>query len=114
MNDTLLLVLASVFLLFLLFILLFIFKGRTEINLKGEDAVLKYPLSTKRINLPTELESWKVQRTYYLRLGVFYTIIMRLKRGKQLMVSSRFNQSNYNQLYSHLNSHFRERRTKDE
>lgn len=114
MSETLLLILASIFVLFLIFVFLFIFRGKTEINFEGQEIILKYPLSTKRINLDEELEKWKIQRTYYLRLGVFYTIIMRLKRGKHFMVSSRFNQENYNQLLNHLTTHYRQRRAEDE
>lgn len=114
MSETLLLVLASILVLFLIFIFLFIFRGKTEITFEGQEVILKYPLSTKRIHLAEELETWKIQRTYYLRLGVFYTIIMRLKNGKHLMVSSRFNQENYNQLLSHLTTHYKQRRLEDE
>lgn len=114
MSETLLLVIVSILVLFLIFILLYFFRGRTEINIEGEEAVIKSPSGTKRINLTEELKGWKVQRTHYLRLGVFYTIIMRLKNEKHLMVSSRFNQENYNRLFSHLNTHFSERRKKDE
>lgn len=113
MNETLLLVLASILILFLVLAVLFIFRGRAELTLEEHTLILKYPLSTKRINLRQELESWKIQKANYLRLGIFYTILIHLKNGKHVMLSSRFNQSNYNLLYKHLSLNFPDRRIEE-
>ena len=108
MSSTIIVALASVILLFLIFIILFIFRERVEVSLEENNiVVLNYPFSKKRIDLNKDLVSWKVQQAYYLRMGVVYSINMLLKNGRRIAVSSRLNSENYNLLYSHLSSRFK-------
>ncbi|WPP51185.1 hypothetical protein [Catalinimonas niigatensis] len=110
MDTTLLIVVTCIILLLLLMPLLFFVRRRVDIGLEDDVLILKYPLSTKRIDLDKELEHWKVQQAYYLRWGVFYSINMMFKNGKQRNISSLFNQGNYALLYDFLNSRFKDRR----
>lgn len=109
MDSTLILVLTSIILLFLLLPLLFFLRRRVELSLEGDTLVLHYPFNTRRIDLDKELENWKVQQAYYMRWGVFYSISMQLKDGKQVAVSSLFNQSNYDLLHNLLYTKFKDR-----
>lgn len=110
MNTTLILVIASILIMFLIFPLLFFLRRRVELSLDGDILVLNYPVSDKKIDLERELLNWEVEQAYYIRWGIFHAIKMRFKNGKQLAVNSLFNQSNYDLLFSHLNSKFKDRR----
>jgi hypothetical protein len=72
--------------------------------------VMKYPLSTKKINLESELQSWEVQKAYYLWWGEFHAVHMLFKDGKQRNISSIFNQSNYDLLHQFLDDRFKGRK----
>ena len=113
MNSTLLLILASIAILFILFMVLYIVWERAQVSLEDHILVLKYPLSQKRIDLDKELKSWKVQEAYYLRLGMIYSINMLFRDGKRVQVSSRLNQESYDRLYEYLDNHYSNRRTED-
>lgn len=102
-------VVASILLLILLFPLLFYLRRRVELRLENDMLVLEYPLSTKRIDLETELQHWSIQSAHYIRWGFFSSIIMVFKDGRRVTVSSMFNQKNYDLLYKHLSSRFPER-----
>lgn len=110
MNTTLIVVITCVILLLLVLPLLFFVRRRVDLSLENDILIMKYPLSTKRIDLDKELRSWKVQQAYYLRWGTFYSVNMLFKNGKQRNVSSLFNQSNYALLYGFLDSRFKNRR----
>ena len=113
MSTTLIVVLASIVLFFLLFILLFAFRERVEVGVEEDVLLLNYPFSKKRIALKKELKSWKVQQAYYLRLGQVYSINMLFRDGKRAAVSSRLNEENYDLLYDYLSSRYPDRREKD-
>lgn len=110
MSNTLIVVIASIVVLFLLLPFLFLFRRRVDLELEGDVLILNYPLTTKKIDLNKELKSWELQRAAYFRLGAFYAITMRFKNEKRVMVSSLLNQENYNLLFRHLNSRFKDRR----
>lgn len=110
MSSTLILVLASIILLFLFLPLIFFLRRRVELSLEGDVLILKYPFTTRRIDLDKELENWNVQQAYYMRWGVFYSISMLFKNGKRIAVSSLFNQNNYDLLFHLLDSRFKNRR----
>jgi hypothetical protein len=110
MNSTLILVVSTIIILFLLLPLLFLFRRRVDLDLEGDVLVLKYPLTEERIDLQKELESWKVQRAFYIRWGVFYSITMHFKSRKSIAVSSMFNQNNYSLLFAHLNKRFQDKK----
>jgi hypothetical protein len=113
MSSTLILVVTTIIILFLLLPLLFLFRRRVDLSLEGDVLVLKYPLTDKKIDLQKELESWEVQRAFYIRWGVFYSINMRFKNRKSIVVSSLFNQNNYSLLFSYLNERFKGKRKGD-
>lgn len=110
MDTTLTLFLTCIVLLLLVAPLLFFVRRRVDISLEDHVLVLKYPLRTRRIDLDKELEHWKVQEAYYLRWGVFYSVNMMFKDGKQRNVSSLFNQANYATLYDFLNKRYLSRK----
>lgn len=110
MDISLTLIIASIVLLFLLFLVLFIFRERVEIQVADDMLLLNYPFRKKKVRLEKELVSWELQQAYYLRLGNIYAINMQLESGKQLSVSSRLNQENYERLYQHLQQHYPEKR----
>lgn len=113
MNSTLIIVITCIILLLLLLPLLFFVRRRVDISLEEDILVLKYPFSTKRIDLDKELVHWRMQQAYYLRWGVFYSVNMMFKNGKQRNVSSLFNQSNYDLLYQFLERRFISRKKPD-
>lgn len=113
MSNTLILVVASILLLLLLFPLFFFVRRRVELSLEGDELILDYPFTSKRIDLEKELESWRVQQAYYLRWGLFYSIDMQLKNGKHIAVSSMLNQANYDLLHKHLRNRYSDRRKPD-
>ena len=110
MDSNLIMILASIFLLFLIFPFLFFVRRRAELRLEENILILEYPISTKKIELENELESWGVEKSYYIRWGVFYSVTLLLKSGKRVVVNSLLNLKNYDLLYEHLSSHFPERR----
>ncbi len=110
MNSTVILILASIILLLLIFPLLFFLRKRVELRLENDILYLDYPLSTKKIDLSKELYSWNVQKSYYIRWGMFHAITIRLKNGKRVAVNSLFNQENYDRLYARLSSNFPDQR----
>jgi hypothetical protein len=110
MSSTLILVVTTIIILFLLLPFLFLFRRRVDLGLEGDVLVLKYPLTDRKVDLQEELESWEVQRAFYIRWGVFYSINMHFKGRKSITVSSLFNQSNYSLLFSHLNERFKAKR----
>lgn len=111
MSDILVLILASVILLFL--VGLFFFSLRRRLTLKPEEdkLLIRYPFKTREIALDKELESWKVDKNYYIRWGLFYSISMKLNNGKYLSVDSLFNQNKFDAVYSYLTSRFQEKRS---
>lgn len=113
MNTTLILVVASILLLSLLLPFFFFVRRRVELSLDGDDLILEYPVSSRRISLDKELESWRVQKAFYIRWGTFYSINMQLNNGKHVTVTSMLNQDNYNLLFKHLRNYYSERRTAD-
>lgn len=110
MNDLSILILTSIVLLFIIFPLLFFLRKRVELKIEKDKLILEYPLSTKEIDMKKELESWSVERYYYIRWGVFHSITMIFKNGKRLAVNSLMNQENYDLLYDYLASRFQERK----
>lgn len=110
MNTTLLIVITCIILLLLVVPLLFFVRRRVDLNMEDDVLVMKYPLSTKKINLESELQSWEIQKAYYLWWGEFQAVHMRFKNGKQRNISSIFNQSNYKLLYQHLEDRFKSRK----
>ena len=110
MNSTLILLLTTIVLLILIFPLLFFLRRRVELKIEEETLLLQYPLSTKRVDLLHELESWSVEKAYYIRWGIFHSLSLKFKNGKKLAVSSLMNQGNYDLLYNHLADRFPERR----
>lgn len=110
MSSTLTLVVVSIVLLSLLLLLLYFFRRRVALSLKEDTLILEYPFKTRRIDLEKELKSWEVQKAYYIRWGIFYSINMLFKNGKRVVINSLLNQSSYNLLYDHLNSRFKDRR----
>lgn len=113
MDSTLIVVLASIVIFFLLFIILFLFRERIEVQLEDDSLLLRYPFKKRKIQLNKELISWKVQEAYYLRLGMVYSINMLLSDGRRIALSSRFNHDNYEKLYNHLSSHYPRKREAD-
>ena len=112
MNNTLLLILASIILLFLIGLFFFFFRRRVVLKPEEDQLLIKYPFKTKEITLDQELESWQVNKTYYIRWGIYYAVSMKLKSGKQLSVDSLFNQQKFDLLYNYLSSRFQERRNR--
>ncbi|WP_224999125.1 hypothetical protein [Cesiribacter sp. SM1] len=114
MSSTVLVLIVSIVLLFIILIFLFIFRTSVEIKLENENIlVLKYPLTTKRVNLEQELENWKVQKAHYIRWGIVHSINMLFRDGKRVNVNSRFGQHNYELLHNHLSSRFPNREVPD-
>lgn len=113
MSSTLTLVLTSIILLLLLLPLMFFLRRNVALSVEDDILILKYPFTTRSIDLDKELESWKVQQAYYMRWGVFYSISMLFKNGKRIAVSSLFNQNNYDLLYNLLDSRFKNRKKPD-
>lgn len=114
MSNTLILVVASIILLLLLLPLFFFVRRRVELHLDGDELILDYPFTSRRIMLDKELESWRVQQAYYMRWGTFYSIDMQLKNGKHVAVSSMLNHDNYTLLFQHLRNYYSERRKPEE
>lgn len=110
MSNTLIVVIASIVVLFLLLPFLYFFRRRVDLELEGDVLIISHPFSTKRIDLNEELKSWEVQQAYYIRMGAFYAINLHFNNGKRLAVSSVMNQENYRLLFNHLNSRFKDRR----
>lgn len=110
MDTTLTVALLSIALFFLLFILLFLFRERVEVQVENDCLLLRYPFKKRKISLDKELVSWKVQEAYYLRLGMIHAINMLLKNGKRIAINSRLNQENYDRLYDYLSSNYKNRR----
>ena len=110
MNNTLLLILASIILLFLIGLFFFFFRRRVILKPEEDQLLIKYPFKTKEITLDKELESWKVNRTYYIRWGIYYALSLKLNNGKYLSVDSLFNQNKFDSVYSYLSSRFQEKR----
>lgn len=113
MSNTLILVIASILLLLLLFPLFYFVRRRVDLRLDGDELILDYPFTSRRINLEKELDSWQMQQAYYLRWGLFYSIDMKLKNGKHIAVSSMLNQENYDLLQKYLRKRFSDRRKPD-
>ncbi len=110
MSSTLILVISTIVILLLLLPLLFFFRRRVDLGLEGDVLILKYPLTDKKIDLQQDLESWEVQRAFYIRWGEFHSINLRFKNRKSLAISSLLNQDNYDLLFTHLNERFKEKR----
>lgn len=112
MSDSLLIITTSIILLLLILLLVYFLRRNTDINIQGSILVLKKPFRSQKIDLEKELDRWSTQQ---LRLilwgGIIYGISMRFKSGKQLTVSSRFNQETYQRLYQVLESKFQDRKT---
>lgn len=106
MDTTIIVVLASIVIFFLLFIMLFLFRERVEVQLEENSLLLRYPFKKRKVALDKELMSWKVQEAYYLRLGMVYSINMLLQDGRRIAISSRFNHENYEKLFDYLKSHY--------
>lgn len=109
MNTTLSLVLISAALLFLIFLFVYFFGERMNVVPEEDLLIVKKITKEKKISLKQELESWKLQEAYYLRWGRVYAINMLFKDGRRKAMSSRFNQSNFDLLYQHLNKHYKNR-----
>jgi hypothetical protein len=115
MSSTLLVIIVSIILLFIVVIALFVFRTSVEVALENKDIlVLKYPLTTKRIDLEQELKNWKVQKAHYIRWGIVYSVNMLFRDGKRVNVNSRFSQHNYELLHNHLSSRFPNREVADD
>lgn len=114
MNPTLLIVITCIVLLLLIVPLLFFVRRRVDLSMENDVLVMKYPLRTKKINLDSELQSWEVQKAYYLWWGEFHAVHMRFKDGKQRNISSIFNQSNYKLLHQYLEREFKSRKKNTE
>ena len=114
MDTTLIVVLLSIGLFFLLFVMLFLFRERVDVQVENDCLLLRYPFKKRKIELNKELVSWKVQEAYYLRLGMVYAINMLLKNGKRVAINSRLNQENYDRLYEYLSSTYKNRREWEE
>lgn len=113
MSDSLLIVTTSIIILLILLLLAYFLRRNTEITVEGDTLVLTKPFKSKKteIDLEEELDQWSTQQ---LRLilwgGVIHGVGMRFKSGKQLSVTSRFNQETYQRLYQLLESKFQERK----
>jgi hypothetical protein len=114
MNSTLIVVFLSIAIFFLLFILLFLFRERVEVQLDKNILLLKFPFKKKRLDLENDLVNWKVQEAYYLRMGMVYSINMLFRSGRRVAVSSRLNHENYERLYEHLSSQYPGRQVYEE
>ncbi|MDF9797446.1 hypothetical protein OKW21_002709 [Catalinimonas alkaloidigena] len=110
MDSTLLIVITCVILLLLIVPLLFFVRRRVDLSTENDVLVMKYPLSTNKIDLNSELQSWELQEANYLWWGKFHAVHMIFKSGKQRNISSIFNQSNFDVLYRFLESRFAERK----
>lgn len=113
MNSTILLILATIVILFLFLLLMYWLRRSASLSLEGDTLVIKHLFGSQRIDLSQELENWKVQKAYYLRWGEFYSINMLFKSGHRRAVGSSFNQDNYKLLYHHLSTHFGQKQVPD-
>ena len=113
MSSTLTLVLASIIILFVIFIFVYTVGERAEVVPEEDLVIMKKPFKERKIQLDRELVSWKIQQAHYLRWGYVYSINMLLKNGKRIAIGSRFNQSNFELLYDHLSSRYKNREEPD-
>lgn len=114
MSSTLTIILASIVVLFLLFLLFYSVWERVEVVPEEDLVLVKRPFREKRMELNKELVSWKLQQAHYLRWGIVYSINMLFKNGRRVGVSSRFNQDNFDSLYDHLSSRYKKRQEADQ
>lgn len=113
MSSTIIVVLLTIGLLFIVLLLIFFLRQGTSLRLEGDSLVVKSLFRTEHIDLSQELENWKVQKAHYLRWGEFYSINMLFKQGNRKAVGSLFNRESYSVLYHHLNSHFKNKQVAD-
>lgn len=113
MNATLILVIASIVILFLLFLGLLLFRERTELHVEQDRLLVKKPGSNKSYALDQELINWKVQQAVYLRWGRVYSLNLLFKNNRRVGINSRFNPEGYSQLYDYLKRHYEHRRVED-
>lgn len=109
MDSTIIVVFASIAIFFLLFIMLFLFRERVEVQLEKNELLLKFPFKKRRLDLEKDLVNWKVQEAYFLRMGMVYSINMLFRNGRRVAISSRLNHENYERLYEHLSSQYASR-----
>lgn len=93
--------------------LLFFSKRSTDVRLKGDVLVLRYPITKEEIKLSEELKSWNLQEARFLRLGKIYSINMELNSGKWRSVGSRFNAESFKDLFQYLENNYGEIRKAD-
>lgn len=88
--DYLIIILISVFIVFLLVsVLLIDTKTSNKISRKGNKLTLWHPLKKEEIDLEKDLKSWNVQRLNLLWRGRFYALNMELKSGKWKKIYTR-------------------------
>ena len=115
MNDTLLVIITSIILLLIVFLIAHFLRRNTAISLQENTLVLSksFKRQKEEINLQEELDQWSTQQ---LRLifwrGTIHGISMKFKSGKQLNVTSRFNQEAYQRLAPLLESKFQHRKVR--
>ncbi len=102
METAIAIVIASIVLFLIVTPLLFFSKRSTDVRLKGDLLVLRYPFTKEEINLSEALKSWHLQEAHFLRLGKIYSLNMELNSGKWKHVSSRFNAESFNLLFHYL------------
>ena len=106
MDSMLILIIATIIILFILFLLVFAFREQITVEPKEDRLLLRHPFKKRYITLEKELVSWKQQEAHYIRWGKVYAINMLFRDGKRLAVGSRFNPNNYEKLYQHLSSRY--------
>lgn len=113
MDSMLILVIATIIILFILFLLVFAFREQITVQPTEDRLLLRHPFRKRYIALDKELVSWKLQEAQYIRWGKVYAINMLFRDGKRLAVGSRFNPDNYEKLYHHLSSNYASKREAD-
>jgi len=110
MDHILLIVVVTIILLLIVSPALFFFRRSTDVTLKGDTLVYRYPFKQEEIILSKELKTWIFQEAYFLRIGKVYSINMQLKNGKWKSISSRFNADSFQKIYKYLETYFGDKR----
>lgn len=113
MENTYIIVIATIVLLLIITPFLFFFRRSTDLTLNDHMLTMQFPFRKEEINLLNDIESWTLQEAYFLRLGKIYSINMKLKNGKWKSVSSRFNAESFKNILIYFEANLKDRKVTD-
>ncbi len=103
--DNLVVLGASILVIFLLIMLLYLINTKTSntIKLEGNLLTINYPLKKEVIDMERDLVEWNLQQVNYLRWRRINSINLKLNSGKWRRIYYRFNSERFQNLLSYLN-----------